>query len=108
MTKTIEEILSNIPNIFFTIMVFLVLTHIGFLILLFGFDHDYVYGLSDLFNLDSENNFPSWFSTIILFNCSLLLYIIYKVTEETSPDRFWIILSIIFVYLSIDVSCSRC
>lgn len=100
--KSIDEIFLKLPKLFFICMVILVLIHIGFIILNYGFGHDYVFGLNALFHLDLEQNFPTWFSTLILFTSSLLLYIIHGIVREIKPNKFWLFLSIIFLYLSVD------
>ena len=58
----------------------------------------------ELFNLDMENNLPTWYSTISLFFCSIILLLIGLVKKNVG-DKFylhWIILSIIFTILSLD------
>jgi len=58
----------------------------------------------ELFNLDLENNLPTWYSTISLFICSIILLLIGLVKKNVG-DKFylhWITLSIIFTILSLD------
>jgi len=58
----------------------------------------------ELFNLDMENNLPTWYSTISLFFCSIILLLIGLVKKNVG-DKFylhWITLSIIFSILSLD------
>lgn len=60
--------------------------------------------LVELFDLDSENNLPTWYSTISLFFCSIILLLI-GLVKKNVKDKFylhWIILSIIFTILSLD------
>lgn len=102
MTNIIEDILNNIQKILIISVVGFIFLHICFFILRYGFDHDYVYGLSSLFDLSTERNFPTWFATLNLFNSCLLLFIIYKITNVKNPDKFWAFLSFIFLYLSAD------
>ena len=102
--KNVEESLENIPKIFSISMVIIILVHIVFLVLkyVFGFEDGLVYRLSFHFHLDGEQNIPAWFSTLILLNCSLLLYIIYRISKDVKPDKFWLLLSVIFLCLSMD------
>lgn len=102
MKDTVEDILNNIQKILIISVVGFILIHIAFLVILHVFDHDSVYGLSPLFDLSTERNFPTWFATIILFISSILLYLIYQVTSKSNPDKFWIFLSMVFLYLSVD------
>lgn len=100
--KSIDEIFLKLPKLYFICMVILVLIHIGLAILNYGFGHHHVFGLNSLFHLDREQNFPTWFSTLILFTSSLLLFIIHGIISEIKPNKFWLFLSIIFLYLSAD------
>ena len=55
------------------------------------------------FNFNSESNFPTLFSAFILLFASLLLWIIYQLTEPGNRyRRRWILLSAIFLFLSLD------
>jgi len=57
-----------------------------------------------MFSLDAEFNFPTLYSSISIFFCSLLLLIIFKLkTIERDPFRVnWIGLTLIFVLLATD------
>lgn len=66
--------------------------------------HPSVYGFVEKFYLSSEGNIPTYFSAIILLISSILLKII-ALFKKNKNDTFsvkWSILSIIFLYLSID------
>lgn len=52
------------------------------------------------FNLDAENNIPTFFSTFLFLFASCLLYLNFKVDVE--KNRFWLFLSALFLFLSID------
>ncbi len=58
------------------------------------------------FDFNLENNFPTWFSVLILFVAAMLLFIIYSHKKKLqSKDAFyWLLLSLIFVFLSADES----
>lgn len=62
---------------------------------------DYLFGFSNFFNLDREANLPAWFSSLILFISSLLLWIIssYKYIKF---KKHWAFLSMVFLFLSLD------
>ena len=58
----------------------------------------------DLFNLDRELNFPTWYSALMLGFCAILLKII-AVGKKQQGDRYtkdWQLLSVIFWWLAID------
>ena len=58
----------------------------------------------DLFNLDRELNFPTWYSALMLGSCAILLRII-AVGKKQQGDRYtkdWQLLSVIFCWLAID------
>jgi len=86
------------------IIIFLFLVNILGLLSKYLFGHNNVYGLVPLFNFDTESNVPTWYSSVALFMCSLLLGIIayQKKIEMDRYRSYWIALSLIFLYLSID------
>lgn len=62
------------------------------------------YSVYSWFRLNGEQNFPTYFSSINLLLSSLLLYFIYRYYKNNalSDGKYWIVLSIIFLCLSID------
>jgi hypothetical protein len=61
-------------------------------------------GLKLLFDVDSESNLPTWYSSVALLLCGLLLAIIAALKKQEG-DRFafhWKVLSFIFLFLSLD------
>ena len=102
MFRILTDELVKLPKFILIIMLSFLAVHICMLILNFGFGHRRVYGLALLFNLDAENNVPAWFSAIILFIASVLLYMIHKVSLSVKRDYFWLFLSLIFLYMSFD------
>jgi hypothetical protein len=68
----------------------------------------YVYDFQDdwldLFNVDQELNFPTWYSALMIAFCAILLRII-AIGKKQQGDRFtpdWRLLSLIFGFLAID------
>ena len=68
----------------------------------------YVFNYKDewmnLFNLDRELNFPTWYSALMIAGCALLLKII-ATGKKQRGDRYtkdWQLLSLIFGFLAID------
>lgn len=56
------------------------------------------------FNVDDENNLPTWYSSLSLFFCSALLFVIWsaKHVERDALRKHWFGLSAIFACLSLD------
>ena len=54
-----------------------------------------------LFELDEENNLPTWFSSYLLLNNALVLWLI-AASKSDAYRIYWIVLAIGFVVLSID------
>ncbi len=61
-----------------------------------------------LFHLGQENNIPIWFAIFILTVSSILLGMIYWVKKQEGDlyQRYWLMLAIIFLALSIDEAAS--
>ncbi|MGH2412354.1 MAG: hypothetical protein ACRDEA_01385 [Microcystaceae cyanobacterium] len=57
-----------------------------------------------MFNLDREMNFPTWYSTLMLAFCAILLRLIANGKKEQRDrySRYWNILSLIFWFLALD------
>lgn len=59
-------------------------------------------------DVNSENNLPSWYSSVSLFLCALLLTVI-SLAKRNEGDRFsrhWTGLAAVFYYLSLDEAAS--
>ncbi len=66
--------------------------------------HGNLFGLVRLFNVGEDSNIPTWYSSITLLFCSLLLAFIatFKKIARARYILHWKVLSAIFLYLSID------
>jgi len=59
--------------------------------------------LSAYLNVDSEANLPTWFGTALLLFSAALLAVIASTPIRSRPSRwYWLLLSFVFVLLSID------
>jgi hypothetical protein len=76
--------------------------------ILFAGWHDHMMGWERQLNLESENNLPTWYSSIALLLAAGLLFIIAlaKREEKDQYRRHWLGLAIIFVGLSLDETAS--
>ena len=70
----------------------------------FEFGHPKVFGLAALFTLDLEQNIPTWFSSILILTCSILLAGIglIKKTNDDKCSFYWGSLAFSFLALSVD------
>lgn len=70
----------------------------------YALKYDYLLGLFDIFNLNSETGVGSWFAAVALLLCSALLALIFS-AKRRERDKFvyhWGMLALVFLYLSID------
>ncbi len=66
--------------------------------------HGRLFGLTDLFDMDSEQSFPTWLNLSILFACSVLVWII-AARQGQEKKKFtgsWRLLAWIFLIMSVD------
>ena len=80
----------------------IVLVSIIMLATIFSDNLDLPKNLKRFLNVGSEHSLPTWYSSIALLFCSLLLGIIghYKRKVRDTFHRYWTILAIIFLVLS--------
>lgn len=65
--------------------------------------HDVLFGFIRLLDVNTEGNIPTWYSTLALLTSSLLLAAIASTKKNGHPYFFsWTVLSIIFLFLSVD------
>jgi hypothetical protein len=89
-------------------MSLLIMAGLGGQLSIWFWGHDNLLGFVPKFNLDEENNVPTWFSTICLFSCALTLAAI-ALTEwrRKGPLRgYWFGLTGTFILLSLDEAAS--
>ena len=70
----------------------------------FGLTSRQSFAFIDLFDLNQEANVPTWFSSIILAGCAVLLALI-SLAKRANGDRwlaYWSALSAIFLLMSLD------
>jgi hypothetical protein len=86
------------------IIVFLALAHLLTVVSTYYWGHNYVLGLVPLFNMDEEQNLPTYFSSAQILLCSCLAFAI-AVAEKNRRRRdylYWIGLCLICLYISVD------
>ncbi len=98
----------------YLIILFIIVTAFGFLVIFVSqLESDNYYlnaaitNYVRLFDLNKEANIPTWYSSLILFISSCLLFFIsYYKGNKDSNQKYWKVLAIIFLYLSVDESSS--
>jgi hypothetical protein len=69
-----------------------------------GFGYPTIFGLVEFTYVDEENNLPTWYASIQLLACGVLLAFI-AIGKRRNGDRWaahWLWLSVIFVIMSLD------
>lgn len=71
---------------------------------LYSANNNLLVSFLDLFSVNAEETIPTWYATMLLFVSAVLLVVITAVKHRNHDPqtRYWIGLSIIFLYLSID------
>ena len=95
---------EKIIRFFFLVTLFFLITALFLIVFKYNRGSDLLVFkiFNKFFNLDGENNIPAFFSTLLLLAASLLLLFIYKVS--THQANYWLFLSLLFLFLSIDES----
>jgi hypothetical protein len=86
--------------------VILIAIHIGIVWAQFYGDVPIKSSIANMFNLDMESNLPTFFSSAILMLSALLFYLLSKTSSEIEMEHrsYWLGLSFVFFFLSIDES----
>ena len=95
---------SQIMRVLLALTIILVFTHISLQLLKRISDGYLINMLAPWFDLDDERNIPTLFSSLLLFMCSLLLFLIAIIENKIkSGNRYsWALLSLAFLVLSSD------
>jgi hypothetical protein len=96
--------LKKLPRLLIGLFLVLLVLDIAAIFLAYSTDHSSFYGLLDKFYFLFENNLPTYFSSVMLFIAAGLLFSIYhgNKTKQLADNKYWLFLSIFFLYLSID------
>lgn len=98
----------RIARILSLVVCALLAAHLGTQALKVYGGYDAQLGFERQFNLDGENNIPSWYASTTLLFCAGLLGLIGYVRhkEQAQRSRQWLGLAAIFLYLSMDEAAS--
>ena len=81
--------------------------HIGGMVARYVLGYEYAYGLIDTFNLNFENNVPTFFATFMLVACAALLAVTARhYAAAGGGAAWWKWLAILFVFLAVDEDAS--
>ena len=78
------------------------LAHVGVLLSRFGWGHGRLYGLLPLFDLDQEQNLPTFFSGALFLANAALLALIWRTRRSARRERGWAGLACLFCFLAFD------
>lgn len=91
----------------FAVAVLLIAAHIGGMISRYVLGHGQLLGLIDTFNVNFENNVPTFFSAFLLVTSAVLLAVIARRSDGVAHDvHYWRWLSLIFLFLAVDEDAS--
>ncbi|MEJ2003444.1 MAG: hypothetical protein P8X57_00420 [Cyclobacteriaceae bacterium] len=96
MRISVKPVIRN----FFYVVFLLSMMHIILMVLNYGFDWPLYENFAKIFHLNAEQSIPAYFSTILLFISSILLWVIGKVADTDSGK--WKLLSVLFLMMSVD------
>jgi hypothetical protein len=91
----------------FAVAVALILLHFAVMFSRFVLHHGQLLGLVDTFNVNVENNVPTFFSAFLLFSCAVTLAVVARMPANSRSDRrHWGGLGWIFLFLALDEDAS--
>lgn len=93
----IRKISQLILFIFVLILIVYIISQIAIL----SSSNENLQKVARIFDLDGEGNIPTYFSTMLFLISSILLFLISKI-ELNQNSKFWLVLSFIFLFLSIE------
>jgi hypothetical protein len=95
---------TPIVRVLFLVLSVLILADVVALFVKFQLGHDYSFGLVPLFDLDGEENIPTFFSELLLIFSGALLAVIAILNRKKQAPHVskWVTLSIGFFYMAYD------
>lgn len=85
------------------IISFLLAANIAVIIMKYVFYHKFCHGLIPMFDFDAETNIPTFYSSFAILVAAMLLAVIARCHRKSGdPYLAWAVLSLIFIFLSLD------
>lgn len=104
---TIAQIsLKRLPLILARVAILLILLGTSFQLIKFITGHGTLFGLVLLFNLNGEQNIPSFFSALMLSLSALILATTYALTRASQQGIYWLVLAVGFGFMALDEAVS--
>lgn len=99
---------EKLARVLSLVVIGLVICHLSVHFIAYTTGHKQLYGFFRQFDLDSENNLPTWYSSLTLLFCAVLLGIIGLHERKTGSRsaRYWQTLAAVFLYLASDEAAS--
>ena len=85
-----------------TVAVLLLISHLALLLITAITGHDHIFGLVPLFDLNRENNVPSFFSGSLFLLNGMLVWLVGQLPTLPHRSKVWAGLAAVFVFLSYD------
>lgn len=94
---------SRVAFFLFVTLLCVLLAHGAGLLMTYALGHGNVLGLVPLFNLATETNVPTFFSTLLLLlNASLFAFVWWTSPRREPGSRVWLFLAFVFGFLALD------
>ncbi len=91
----------------FAAAVTLILLHVAGMYSRYVLGHGRLLGVIDTFNVNYENNVPTFFSALLLMSCAAALAVVARLPDNPPRDRrYWGWLAVIFAFLAFDEDAS--
>lgn len=71
-----------------------------------NYDIQYIFRSVDMFDLNHENNIPTWYASVGFISCALGAFLISRVPLQLSQSFQWKSLAVIFLLMSLDEKAS--
>jgi hypothetical protein len=93
-----------VTRVLATAIALLIAMHAAVHVAWFRFGRDHLMGLTPLFDLNRENNVPTWYSGTVFLVTAAALAVVAVAKRQTGDHyrRHWTILALMFAYLSFD------
>lgn len=89
------------------IAIALICLHVGGMFSRYVLGHGRLLGVIDTFNVNFENNVPTFFSAFLLLSCAVLLALVARRADLAPREaRYWGWLGVIFLFLALDEDAS--